>query len=135
MQPYTTFQNAALLILRVILAITFLYAGIAKWFLWSTEPMEGMPVWLHYLMLFLSIVEPIGAVAVLAGVLTRWAAAGFVIIMIGAMAVSHFIMGYAFFTAPQAPGWDINLMIFGGSLALAAFGAGAWSIDSYWKKA
>ena len=67
MQTHTTAQNAALLVLRIIVAIIFLHAGIAKWFLWSIEPMEGLPVWLHYLMLFLSIAEPIGAVALLAG--------------------------------------------------------------------
>ena len=130
MQTYTTAQNAALLVLRIIVAIIFLHAGIAKWFLWSIEPMEGLPVWLHYLMLFLSIAEPIGAVAVLAGLLTRAAAACLAIIMIGSIPVSHFLMGVPFFTAPQLPGWDANLMILGGCLALVAFGAGAWSVDA-----
>ena len=130
MQTYSTVQNAALLVLRIIVAIIFLHAGIAKWFLWSIEPMEGLPVWLHYLMLFLSIAEPIGAVAVLAGFLTRAAAACLAIIMIGSIPVSHFLMGVPFFTAPQLPGWDANLMILGGCLVLATFGAGAWSVDA-----
>lgn len=130
MHTYTVSQNAALLVLRVILAIIFFHAGIAKWFLWSIEPMEGLPVWLHYMMLFLSIAEPIGAAAVLAGFLTRTAAACLAIIMIGSIPISHFMMGVPFFTAPQLPGWDANLMILGGCLALAAFGAGAWSVDA-----
>jgi putative oxidoreductase len=130
MNRYTTAQNAALLALRVIVGIIFLHAGIAKWFLWSIEPMEGLPVWLHYLMLFLSIAEPIGAVALFAGFLTRAAAACLAIIMIGSIPVSHFLMAVPFFTAPQTPGWDANLMILGGCLALAAFGAGAWSVDA-----
>jgi putative oxidoreductase len=130
MHTYSTSQNAALLTLRVIVAIIFLHAGIAKLFLWSIEPMEGLPVWLHYLMLFLSIAEPIGAVAVLAGFLTRAAAACLAIIMIGSIPISQFMMGVPFFTAPQLPGWDANLMILGGCVALAAFGAGAWSVDA-----
>ncbi|MGH7475831.1 MAG: DoxX family protein [Longimicrobiales bacterium] len=130
MHPYSTSQNAALLILRIIVATIFLHAGIAKWFLWSIEPMEGFPVWLHYMMLFLSIAEPIGAAALLAGFLTRAAAACLAIVMIGSMPVAHFLLATPFFTAPQLPGWDANLMILGGCLALAAFGAGAWSADA-----
>lgn len=134
MHPYTAPQNAALLVLRMIVAIIFFHAGIAKWFLWSIEPMEGLPVWLHYVMLFLSIAEPIGAAALIAGFLTRAAAACLAIIMIGSIPVSHFLMSVPFFTAPQLPGWDANLMILGGCLALAAFGAGAWSVDALRRK-
>lgn len=134
MHTYLTSQNAALLVLRIIIAIIFLHAGIAKWFLWSIEPMEGLPVWLHYMMLFLSIAEPIGAAALVAGFLTRAAAACLAIIMIGSIPISHFLMGVPFFTAPQLPGWDANLMILGGCLALAAFGAGAWSVDALRRK-
>jgi putative oxidoreductase len=130
MHTYSTSQNAALLVLRIIVAITFFHAGVAKLFLWSIEPMEGSPVWLHYMMLFLSIAEPIGATAVVAGFLTRAAAACLAIIMIGSIPVSQFMMGVPFFTAPQLPGWDANLMILGGCATLAAFGAGAWSVDA-----
>ena len=130
MHTYTTSQNSALLVLRIIVAIIFWHAGVAKLFLWSIGPMEGMPAWLHYLMLFLSVAEPIGAMAVAAGFLTRTAAACLAIVMIGSIPVSHFLMGVPFFTAPQLPGWDANLMILGGCLTLAAFGAGAWSVDA-----
>ena len=41
MQPYTRFQETALLALRVIVAAIFLYAGYAKWGFWSAAP-EGM---------------------------------------------------------------------------------------------
>lgn len=128
-------QDTTLLIVRIIVFIIFLHAGLAKWFLWSIEPMEGSPVWLHYVMLLLSICEPIGAVAVLIGFLTRWAGLAFSIIMVGAMVVSETIMGYAFFTMPAAPGWDSNLILFGCTLTLMAFGAGAWSVDRMLKRA
>jgi putative oxidoreductase len=130
MHTYNTSQNSALLALRIIVAIIFFHAGIAKWFLWSIEPTEGFPVWLHYMMLFLSIAEPIGAAALLVGFLTRAAAACLAIVMIGSIPVSHFLMSVPFFTAPQLPGWDANLMILGACLALAAFGGGAWSVDA-----
>lgn len=130
MKTYTPYQNTALLLLRLIVAIIFFHAGIAKWFLWSIGPMEGMPVWLHYMMRFLSIAEPIGAAALVAGFLTRAAAACLAIIMIGSIPVSHFLMSVPFFTAPELPGWDFNLMILGGCLAVAGFGAGRWSVDA-----
>lgn len=127
-------QDATLLAVRVIVFIIFLHAGIAKFFLWSTGPMEGFPVWLYYVMLFLTIVEPIGAVAVLAGFLTRWAGLGLSIIMLGAIVVSETIMGYSFFTLPQAPGWDSTLILLGCTLVLMAFGAGSWSVDALMNK-
>jgi putative oxidoreductase len=130
MRSYTTSQNAALLVLRLIIATIFFHAGFAKWFLWSTGPMEGFPTWLYYVSLLLSIAEPLGAAAVLVGLLTRAAATGLSIVMIGSIPVSHWVMGAPFFTGPQAPGWDANLMILGGCLALVAFGAGAWSLDA-----
>lgn len=87
-------------------------------------------------MLFLSIAEPIGAIAVLAGFLTRLAGLCLSIVMAGSIVVSHYMMSVPMFTAPQMPGWDANLMILGGTLVLAAFGAGAWSVDKLiWKKA
>ncbi len=91
-------------------------------------------MWLHYMTLFLSIAVPIGAAAVVAGFLTRAAAACVAIIMIGSIPVAHFLMGVPFFTAPESPGWGANLMILGGCLALAAFGAGAWSVDALRRK-
>lgn len=132
MNTNTQYQNGALLLLRLIVAIIFFHAGIAKWFLWSIEPMEGLPVWLHYMTLFLSIAEPMGAAALVAGFLTRAAAACLAIIMIGSIPVSHFLLNVPFFTAPEQPGWEFNLMILGGCLALAAFGAGRWSVDAVW---
>ena len=130
MHGYSPPQDAVLLILRIIVAIIFLHAGIAKWFLWSIEPMAGSPVWLHHMMLFLSIAEPLGAIALIAGLLTRTAAACLAIIMIGSIPISQLLMNVPFFTAPQIPGWDANLMILGGCLVLAAFGGGAWSLDA-----
>ena len=75
MQPYTRIQETALLALRVIVAAIFLYAGYAKWGFWSAAP-EGMSAGMVNLVKFLSIVEPLGGMALVAGFLTRWAAAG-----------------------------------------------------------
>ena len=131
MTSFTTLQNGALLILRLIIAAIFLYAGILKWMM----PMpEGTPQAMVLLMQFLGIVEPLGGIALILGILTRWASWGLVAIMIGAIRFAKFMMGVGFFT-PQGPGWAWPLMVLGGCLVLTAFGAGKWSVDAMQKRA
>ncbi|OGJ60274.1 hypothetical protein A2635_00360 [Candidatus Peribacteria bacterium RIFCSPHIGHO2_01_FULL_51_9] len=133
MQSSTKFQDTALLVLRLIIAAIFLYAGYAKWSFWSVTP-EGMPVAMLYLIQFLSIVEPLGGLALLAGFLTRWAAAGLALIMVGANFFVYFTMHAGFFTSQEGTGLDYTLLILSGCIALAAFGAGRWSMDARWKR-
>ena len=128
-QPYNKVQDTALLALRLVVAAVFLYAGSAKWPFWSTSP-EGMSVFLLNVTRFLSIVEPMGSLALLLGVLTRWAAAGLGIIMVGAVYFARFTLGANLFTSPQGTGLDYNLLLLAGCIALVAFGAGAWSVDA-----
>lgn len=134
MQPYTKLQDTALLVLRLVVAAIFMYAGSAKWPFWSTPP-EGMSVLLLNVMKFLSIVEPLGSVALVLGFLTRWAAAGLAIIMVGAIYFAKFTLKAGLFTAPQGTGLDYNFLILAGCIALLAFGAGAWSVDAMRKRA
>ncbi|MBI4451034.1 DoxX family protein [Candidatus Woesearchaeota archaeon] len=131
--PNTKVQDASLLLLRLIVAAIFLYAAYGKWVFLSAAP-TGTSATMLYLLKFLTIVEPLGAVALLAGFLTRWAAAGLAIIMVGAIFFLRATMNVSFFTAQQAPGWDYNLLILGCCIALLAFGAGRWSVDSARKK-
>ena len=70
MQPYAKSQNAALLLLRIIIAIIFYVAAYAKFPFWSSAP-PGMSHFLLFTTKLLSIVEPLGATAVLFGFLTR----------------------------------------------------------------
>lgn len=131
----STLRDAALLMLRIVVAATFINGGYGKLFLWSADPSAmgmSMPMW--YLMLFLSIAEPIGAVAIAAGVLTRTAAACNAIIMIGALVIMKYNYGTAYFTLPQAPGLDFNMHLLAESVILAAFGAGSFAVDRLWTK-
>lgn len=127
MQTFNKLQNTALLILRIITAAIFFVAAYFKIPFWSTAP-EGISSFLLFTTRFLSIAEPLGAIAVLIGFLTRWAAVGQIIILIGAIFVTQFVYGIGFVTA-TAPGWEMPLSVLGGSIILAAFGPGNWSID------
>jgi len=128
MQTYTNSQNIALLILRIITAAIFYVAASVKFPFWSHAP-EGVSPFLLFTTRLLSIAEPLGATAVLLGFLTRWAAVGLMIIMIGAIFVSQFVYGIGFVT-PTSPGWNFPLYVFAGCFILAVFGAGNWSIDN-----
>lgn len=133
MRPYTRAQDAALLVLRLVVAAVFMYAGTAKWPFWSA-PAEGMSVTLLNVVRFLSIVEPLGSLALIFGVLTRWAAAGLGVIMVGAIFYARHALHAGVFTAPQGTGLDYNLLILAGCIALIAFGAGGWSVDAIRKR-
>ncbi|MCU7502245.1 MAG: DoxX family protein [Ignavibacteria bacterium] len=127
MQNYNIYQNSALLILRVITAAIFYVAAYIKIPFWSSAP-EGIPSFLLFATRVLSIAEPLGATAVLIGFLTRWAASGLTIILIGAIIVTKYVYGIGFIT-PTSPGWDFPLAVLAGCLVLIAFGAGKYSID------
>ncbi len=130
---FSKLQDLSLLVIRLILGIIFLYAGYSKWGFWTSVP-EGVPALMANLLKFLSIVEPLGAVALLVGFLTRWAATGLAIIMVGAFFLAKFMMGASFFTAPQGSGLDYIVLIFAGCLALMAFGGGKFGLEGMKRK-
>ncbi len=121
------FRDWGLLGLRVVIGIIFIYHGTQKWGLWQAVP-QGMPPSISLLMKFLSIVEPIGGLAVIVGVLTRWAALGLAIIMAGAIYFKINVMNVGF--APQnATGWEFDLVLLAANLAIATVGAGCLALD------
>src|SRR3989344_7015822 len=72
------YNDWALLALRVAVGAVFIYHGNMKWgFAWGTPGISVMKI--------LSIAEPLGGAAMIAGVLTNWAALGLMIIMAGAL--------------------------------------------------
>lgn len=79
-------------------------------------------------MRFLSIVEPLGAIAVLFGLLTQLAAVGFCIIMLGAIWMKKRTWKVPF-TTMQGMGWEFDFLILAVSLALILLGSGSFSLD------
>jgi putative oxidoreductase len=129
MRHQETFQQASLFIMRLAIAAIFIYSTLAKLPFWS-EPFEGMTPLMHNLTRFLTIVEPLGAIALIVGFLTRWAAAGLGIIMAGAIVILYFTMGSPLFTSYEGIGVDYNFLLLAGCLVLLAFGGGKWSLDA-----
>lgn len=127
MQTYSKYQNSALLILRIVTAAIFFVAAYYKFPFWSSAP-EGMSAFMLFITKLLSVAEPLGAIAVLIGFLTRWAAGGLSVILIGAIYITKFDYGIGFVTS-TGPGWNFPLAVLAGCLILIVFGAGNWSMD------
>ncbi len=119
-------KDWSVLLLRVVVAAIFLSHGTMKW-----SNFDGTLT----LMNILAITEPLGGVAILVGLLTRWAALGLSIIMLGAMYMKFNGAGFAGFSQP--PMWEFDAIIFAACVMIMTMGAGKWSFDAKvgWEKA
>ena len=88
----------------------------------------GLPSIVAFLVI---IGESLGSVALLAGFLTGFTAASFIIIMVGAIVMSHLPHGFFMNWSgqQQGEGYEYHLLVIGIGLALIVTGAGRWSID------
>ena len=131
---FTSLQNPLALVGRLLLALLFLPAGINKigglagtvgYIASKGLPMPSVAA------VIAIIVEVGGALALIAGFGTRWAAlalAGFTLI------ATFFFHNYWAMPAEQVMMQQLmffkNIAVVGGLLVLAAHGAGAWSVDA-----
>ena len=131
---FTSLQNPLALVGRLLLALLFLPAGINKigglagtvgYIASKGLPMPSVAA------VIAIIVEVVGAVALIAGFGTRWAAL--------ALAGFTFIATFLFHNFWAMPAEQVmmqqlmffkNIAVVGGLLVLAAHGAGAWSVDA-----
>lgn len=121
--------DLALLILRVVTGIVFLmhgwqkvfqygFAGVSQGFGQMGVPMPGI------MGPFIALLELIGGIALIAGVLTPVFAALLACNMVGAILLVHLRAG---FFLPE--GYEFALTLLAAMLALALAGAGAYSVD------
>ena len=120
-------ENWALLALRLAVGVIFLVHGVQKQSMWKMQPSAQLPASMIKLLRFLSIVEPLGGLAMIAGFLTRPAAIGLAIIMVGAINLKARKMHRGF---TGDGGWELDFIVLGANVALLLAGAGAWSLDS-----
>lgn len=119
----------ALLSLRIGVGSIFLVHGIKKWAMWSAQPSAQLPVGLLRIVRLLSIAEPLGGIATLAGFLTQPAAFGFALIMLGAIRIKGVQMKKGFY---GEGGWEFEYLLLIAAAALFVLGAGAFSLDRIW---
>lgn len=85
-----------------------------------------------WIVAFLVIIgESFGSLALLAGFLTRFAAASIGVIMLGAISMVHWPHGFFmnWFGKQQGEGFEYHLLVIGISIALLITGGGKWSLD------
>jgi putative oxidoreductase len=121
--------GVGLLFLRLALGLVFLVHGGEKLFMMGMGRTAGMLSQMgvpgaSLLGPLLAIVEPLAGVALVIGLLTRVAGLGVTIDMLGAILFFHRFHG---FFVPM--GIEFPMMLCASGLALAALGAGPFSID------
>jgi putative oxidoreductase len=128
-KPAATSSSAVVLVGRVLLSSLFILAGYAKltglagtagWFGSIGLPMPMVTA------VVVGLLELFGGLAILVGFQTRLAAVALAIFTLAATAIAHMDLG----DQMQMLLFQKNISIVGGLLILAAFGAGALSIDN-----
>ncbi|MFW5329225.1 DoxX family protein [Hydrogenophaga sp. ZJX-1] len=129
-----TLQNPFALLSRLLLAALFLPAGIAKitGFAGTVGYIASVGLPMPTVAAAVAIaVEVLGGLALIVGFGTRWAALALALFTLGA---SFFFHNYWAMPAEQQMMQQLmfmkNIGVTGGLLALAAFGAGAFSLDA-----
>lgn len=136
---FKTDDSWSSLVLRVVLGIVIFAHGAQKLLGWfggngfsGTMGFFTNVMHLPWLIAFLVIIgESLGSLALIAGLLTRFTAASFIVIMLGAIATTHWPQGFFmnWFGKQQGEGFEYHLLVIGMSTALLIAGGGKWSID------
>lgn len=113
---FLSYGSYGVLALRLAIAIIFLYHGSKK--LGNITSFMG----------FIGICEMLGGLALLFGFLTQLASLGLGIIMIGAI-YKKTQEWHVPFSAMDKMGWEFDLALLGGCLALLTLGGGVISVD------
>lgn len=130
---FTALQNPLSLVGRLLLAALFLPAGMAKIGGYAGTvgyiASKGLPL-PEVGAVMAIVVEVVGGLALIAGFGTRFAALGLALFTLAASVVFH---NYWALPADQQMVQQLmffkNIAVVGGLLTLAAWGAGAWSLD------
>ncbi len=140
MSFFKTDDSWAGLILRIGLGSVIFAHGAQKLMGWfGGNGFEGTmgfftnKMGLPWLVAFLVIIgESIGSLGLIAGFLTRFTAASFIVIMLGAIVTVHWPQGFFmnWFGQQQGEGYEYHLLVIAMSTALVVIGGGKWALDS-----
>jgi putative oxidoreductase len=134
-----TTNDPVLTIIRLTLGVVFFAHGAQKAFGWfggygfaetlGAFSKMGMPVVLGLLVI---LIEFLGSLALICGLLARVASGAVILLMAGAVAMVHAQFGFYmnWFGQQKGEGFEYHLLAIGLAVVILIRGAGAWSIDS-----
>jgi putative oxidoreductase len=136
---FSTDPVLSLLILRVVLGIIFFAHGAQKVLGWfggyglkgtvGYMKSEGLPAPIAYMVCF---IELLGGLGLIVGLLTRLAALGIAVVMVGAIATVHWKKGLFInweMTPGKGHGFEANLGYLAMAVALILDGGGSLALD------
>lgn len=121
----TAYSDWALFFLRIVVAIVFGASGYGH----LKSPREraqsiGMPV---AFTAFLGAAELAGAIALVIGFLTQWAALGLILIMLGAI-YKKIAVWHSGFWGEKSMGWHYDLLFIAMNLVILTTGGGRFAL-------
>ena len=123
--PLLAYESAGLFVLRLVVAIVFIYHGWPK--IKGYKKMAsgmGMPA---AAVLILGLVETLSGLALLLGVYTQLAALLLIIIMLGAIKMKMFKWNIPF-SGGNSTGWEYELILLAANAAILFGGGGSIKI-------
>jgi putative oxidoreductase len=135
---FETRDDVGLLVARLALGIVFLPHGLQKTLglfggtgfsgTMGFFTQQGMPSIIAFLII---IGESFGALGLIIGFLSRLAAFGISLIMLGAIFMVHLPNGFFmnWFGTKQGEGFEFHILAIGLGLVVLIGGAGKWSVD------
>jgi putative oxidoreductase len=138
-QLFQTYDSWTGLVLRLTLGLVMFPHGAQKLLGWyggfgftGTMGVFTETMHLPWIVALLVIVgEFFGSLGLIAGLATRFTAASFIVIMLGAITTLHLQNGFFmnWLGKQQGEGFEYHLLVIGIGLALLVTGAGMWSVD------
>ena len=138
---FKTDDNLSLLILRVVVGFVVLAHGVQKlfgWFgghgpSWTIDMFGqwfGFPAFLTILVI---LSDTVGALLLMLGFLTRFAAVSISMVMIGAIIFVHGRWGFYmnWYAEQRGEGFEFHILILTITIVLAIWGGGKYSIDKF----
>jgi putative oxidoreductase len=128
MLDLTEFTAAALFLLRLMVGAIFITSG---WSHLSDPEARGKSIGMSKgFTAFLGAAELAGALGVISGVLTQLAAAGLILVMLGAIQKKIFVWKTGFWGKHGTDGWHYDLMLIVMNLVITATDGGKYVL---WK--